>query len=907
MSAVFFIFILMNLSAGPVFQPMVKEYHPEKGIFSTRGLTVFYEDNRQCEIGASEISTGKKIKTDNPEKIENGIFIYTLQSQTGRKLADYFRMNVPAKKQGYAIRVKDGCIAVIGNDPIGALYGAITLRQMILGEQIQNASVSDYPDILYRGSMSFSRGIGNLANQEKNPEAAYKAGIDYMLRHKLNILCDYFGVDVNSSKKVLDFTRRVNEYARERGIYPNLYPTTALFTLETKPKGMTPAKWHCISDFRGNWCEVYCCWGYDQKTRAAAERYASFLEKIDGAGILVIHPIDGGGVNDPEMWSKRCETCRSRWKDDERWKASVNQLTIWSEVFRKHFPEALVGSPVYPYQVGLLATPKEKQDDAFRRNVLEYWHNLSEGLKDKSFFFSSWMPAPELIVPYRKFIGNRKMHFSDPYPTSSGIFATYHRYAGSIYEPDSENIFSCQGTDSFGQWESLCLVAEHTWNLNAPGSEKYIGGMYYDALNDHTGPRIIMTETLPRICETFWGKALAPYMTKVMSSGIMPRYITDPVGTLRYLNSMRINPLHDPNVKEASETTKKLLGNAKYKPINDDTAMMERQVKAAELIVSELEKARPHIDAVDKYKRKYFMYYAKTAPYWLAIARAHYNVRRGNDLVTAGRNDEALAVFESGRQQLETDYTAADANAATLKNEIALQWGHEKLPAKETLQKAFENAILSAKVTLQPRRIGRFIKVGITNGMAAKGIKEYLDDFENVKATVIDGISLVELDKYDCVFVTDHAYDKGDLFKNIKAYVDKGGGGVVFEGSLCGHPRFTNETPFPQIVKNAPERKDHFTREALWLDNSRDKLMYVDYFTLVPGEKGKIIAWVPDGTPLAVQGASGLGKVIFIGSTAIEGENNTYNVKKSKLFGLNARLAKYAVEYFTGMKLEKKK
>ena len=39
----------------------------------------------------------------------------------------------------------------------------------------------------------------------------------------------------------------------------------------------------------------------------------------------------------------------------------------------------------------------------------------------------------------------------------------------------------------------------------------------------------------------------------------------------------------------------------------------------------------------------------------------------------------------------------------------------------------------------------------------------------------------------------------------------------------------------------------------------------------------------------------------------IEGYNNSFAVRQTELFGMNRKLARYAVEYFTGIKLKEKK
>jgi hypothetical protein len=145
--------------------------------------------------------------------------------------------------------------------------------------------------------------------------------------------------------------------------------------------------------------------------------------------------------------------------------------------------------------------------------------------------------------------------------------------------------------------------------------------------------------------------------------------------------------------------------------------------------------------------------------------------------------------------------------------------------------------------------------------------------------------------------------------------VEKGGGGVIFEHTFCGHKRFELKTPFPDVCKYAPERYDNFDRKIYTVNNPlfRDikpgteyKNMYLDFFCPVPGKNGFIIAVDKDKHPVAVAGKAGLGKVIFDGCLSTASVNNSWASEDKKLFGFNAMLAEKAVEWFTGVKLERK-
>lgn len=85
------------------------------------------------------------------------------------------------------------------------------------------------------------------------------------------------------------------------------------------------------------------------------------------------------------------------------------------------------------------------------------------------------------------------------------------------------------------------------------------------------------------------------------------------------------------------------------------------------------------------------------------------------------------------------------------------------------------------------------------------------------------------------------------------------------------------------------------------------KLMYVDWITPVPGENGNIIVKDKNGEPVVVVGKVDLGKVVFNGSVSLSSVNNSYDAEVKPFYGLNAALAEGAVEWMTGVKLNKKR
>ena len=889
----------------PILQPEVKEYRATGGSFEAVKMPVFYQDQRQCEIAALEAKTSGGVAVwDGVSLTANGVYIAVMDSDDGKSLVKMFGLDVPARPQGYAIVAKDGRVAIVGHDPVGALYGAVTYAQMSVDGTCANAVIRDWPDYPYRGGLSIGRGLYYLGNGDKDRSEGVKAGLDMMLRMKLNMVEDYFWVKDNSDEKTFAFWRELTRYAEDRGIYPEQTRFIGVYDRQTPPPGLKHFKdWPCVKTHK-NWNDYYYCWADDALTEQAANRYADYYEKLGfDRAHFYLHPVDGGSWQDPESWSKRCEKCRARWNDHERWKASVNQYNIYTRVFKKRFPNSTIVSSVYPYTFLALMTPEEKRTAKWRESMPEYWQHVDQGLSDKAFTFSSWIYTEENLKEIRKLLPTRPFSVSLPYPDSAGIFATFHRKMGSAWEDGISNRIQLRGSDSKPKWESVALFAEYAWNVRAPGAEPYDGSTFYDPLVDHTGPKAVIDSHLYRICFAYWGKALAPSLERAMSSGVMPGYIEDPGHFIKYWNHLRKDPLYDPTVAKTTDIVNR------GAPISDSTQMMKDQVRAAEVCLEALREAESHLVGLDRFKRKYFMRLRKMSPFWLAAAHAQYVVRSANEAVASGDNAKALAILSEGRAKMEADFDEAESTFERLKGEPAtfetwqpkLKWRQDRTWAR----KLFDRAEASAKVVLQPRKIGKKVKLGIV-GKKGEGIKSFFDGFENVEVSFVPSLDLAELDKYDCIFVRSDAYEKGLYFNSIHAYVTHGGGGVWIEGYLCGHKRFDTRTPFPEIVETSPERVDNFKREMKFGDGRTGETMYVDYYALKPGAQGEVVATSTDGVPMAVRGSAGLGKVFFMGTISLASIANTYADETRKLFGGNAELAKEAVEYFTGVRLIEK-
>ena len=619
---------------------------------------VFYQNQEQCRIGAEEIpSSGRKTAYAGGRLPGTGVCIAVGDSAFGKKLVADFGLDVPEKEQGYAICVKGPRAAIVGFDAIGTLYGAETFRQMMAGGKVNSATVRDWPDILGRGGMSIGRGIWKWTEGENDAGRieGLKRGIDELARHKMNGVKDMFRAWVDSPDSAFAVYREVLRYARARGIRPTFEAPagTGIWSSRNCPAGLTPAKWPCVATTR-NWGDIYYCWADDKAIEASANRCIDYLMKfgIDDP-VVQVHPADANNAKDPECWSKRCAKCRARWKDDERWKASANILNIWQRVFKNRMPNASLVSPVVPYTISMLSTKPEARDELWRQNVTEYWRKLDAALEDRNMAFTSWSASRAAIDEYRRLVPERTIFFGDTYPNNPGLFLTCRRKLGTMYEPSGRVAYRITGSDSNGRWESCLLAAEYAWNVYAPGWEPYDGISYWHPVNDTTGPEAVMTNVLPRICRTFWGAELAPYMCEVMSSGVLPKYLENPSETVRLWNKVLCNPDYDP-FQPAGR------GGDKGKGMFVDSIdFRRRQLAAAEKCLRAFSEARPSADSLDRFKRRYFDSMADAAPRWRDLARGLVARKEMEAALEDGDAARALSVVKAAAN----DIRCADARA----------------------------------------------------------------------------------------------------------------------------------------------------------------------------------------------------------------------------------------------------
>jgi len=699
-------FAVLHAGARPALQPFPRDCTWGDGVVDAAALAVVRDNVRQCEIGASEVPSAGERRIYAGEELGDGIYLAVAGSELAGKLVASFALDVPTKRQGYALVAEKGRIAVVGRDAVGALYGAETLRQLMAdGGKVPVVRIRDWPDFAWRGYLSLWGGIrrwGEIAARAKSKLdlPAVKAGFDEMARHKLNTYFSFhssysFPTDPN----VLAEYREAFAYARERGIRPKITIFESVYTHLNNPKNFKDGSgWDCIFH-KTAWAKWWLCWSRDDEFEKMAMWWVKYLKDIGAEdAIIQIHPRDTGGKGgmDPEEFSKRCPKCRNLYGDDERWKATAHTLNIWNRVFKRELPNCSVGSCVQPYLLQRIIKPEGVDDETMRcwkRDTVDYWRQLSVALEDPDFWLAGWACSKQALAEYRKLVPSRPYNFGATYTSNPGVFMTSSRRLGTVYEGVDDQSFVESSTVNGGQWESMFLTGEYMWNTKAAGWEEFDGKVWYDPLVDHTGPRVVMAELLPAICRTFWGENIAPAMTDFFSSGVLPKYLAEPANTIGEWNRIRNNAFYDPTGGAMSGAENR------RPPIVDNAELVNGQVAAAEKAFKAIERTRPYLDSLQANKRIYLGFYLRRAPYWLATARVRAAVFAAREALEKGEADGGLSIIAAARGVAERDFAAADANAMALDRRKV--WDNRKFMdygmTLEDARKLLDKAALFAK------------------------------------------------------------------------------------------------------------------------------------------------------------------------------------------------------------------
>ena len=119
------------------------------------------------------------LMTAAPEVAKKANFKVTLGVR-GESAVNKYRKNIPAKNEGYFMKVTDKEVVIAGNDEKGLYYGVQTLLGMMKEGKLEACTITDWPDVPFRGTVEGFYGTPWSHEARKSQLAFYG-------RNKMNV------------------------------------------------------------------------------------------------------------------------------------------------------------------------------------------------------------------------------------------------------------------------------------------------------------------------------------------------------------------------------------------------------------------------------------------------------------------------------------------------------------------------------------------------------------------------------------------------------------------------------------------------------------------------------------------------------------------------------------------------
>ena len=119
------------------------------------------------------------LATASPEVAQKASFKVTIGIRGDKQVSKYKKL-IPAKSEGYYLKVTDKEIIIAGNDKNGLFYGVQTLLGMMREGKLEACTITDWPDVPFRGTVEGF--YGTPWSHE-----ARKSQLEFYGRNKMNV------------------------------------------------------------------------------------------------------------------------------------------------------------------------------------------------------------------------------------------------------------------------------------------------------------------------------------------------------------------------------------------------------------------------------------------------------------------------------------------------------------------------------------------------------------------------------------------------------------------------------------------------------------------------------------------------------------------------------------------------
>ena len=492
-------------------------------------------------------------------------------------------------EQGYILRYfrdREGrrCVLIGGSDEQGTLYGCYSFLQLMrkkAGRALAvQADISDFPDFKYRGVADlYSLGASLWRGRDDFPyEKWMREYIDFLAKRKVNVIRHYPSFPIANPPDGAWEKRRfgeLNNYARQRGVYLWTLHYWNLGTVDAGT-GLVPVRANCGAaqgrrvggKARGS---VGCCYG-DDMLRKQAETLKAFCERFRPL-FLSFHYIDCDPYRwkgKESWWPRRCDVCKAKYGDTERWRADADMINSAFNAIRKGCKDTLVEATLWPYHARIV-TGEWQFFPGSGETHRKYLGQLLPRIPDEVFITLRECGRPEVETWDAATRGHRKFVHYYPYDGFGYWVASWGRDFATWHTGNRDDGIVVTGARQVCFEVAKLITAQYAWTVKTPGYKIWNDRKELRKYNG-TGkparePRFVHDVLVPLICRNIYGKEAAPYLEKALKTNIergLPgtrggwhrsRWKVDVEGKKRAENGELIDPVqHYAAMTEEAET-----------------------------------------------------------------------------------------------------------------------------------------------------------------------------------------------------------------------------------------------------------------------------------------------------------------------------------------------------------------
>ncbi|MBU0716335.1 MAG: ThuA domain-containing protein [Verrucomicrobia bacterium] len=437
------------------------------------------------------------------------------------EFADDYRLTADTPgKQGYIVRCftneyGNRCVLLGGSDDQGTLYACYTF--LYLMEQKADkvyaleANIKDWPDYGYRCCAC----LYTLKGQDMGRMKQY---IDFLAKRKVNRV-DLGTVSLvgSGSAEKLNLGQ-LSEYGRRRGVYVSVL---SFLNLGWSTGGLVPIRPSCgASKAKG------LCYG-DDMLKKQAETLTEFCSKYK-PGVLRFHYIDSdpfaGCGGDAGWWLARCDVCKGKYKDHERWKADRDLINSMYKAIKKGSPDTMMEFIQWPYHPSMI-TGEWPLHFGSEKKYKRYLKRLTAEIPEDVFLIIREASLPQVKAWDECSNRHQRLIWWQSFDGFCRWVSNWGRNAATSWTGNRDDAFEINSCALWLCYEMSMLIGDqYGWNVKTPGYKVWDDlpslRAYNMTMKPTCEPEFIFKTLVPLISRDIYGAKAGPYVERALKTNI---------------------------------------------------------------------------------------------------------------------------------------------------------------------------------------------------------------------------------------------------------------------------------------------------------------------------------------------------------------------------------------------------